>query len=308
MSDPSLVNLVNSDRNCREVESRTSNGKMQDCHSQNVFHDNNMNTQRSGPVAPSAENPTPSGRNVQEDAAENRHLLPLKSIPKSFDFMLNPYVCDVSVLKFMNSSTRTCYHMYHNVPSGGVAISMDGSASKKKRKHGPLTKERRAKKKPCGHFARHSCMKGDDCPFDHQLSKYPCNNYASNGFCSRGSDCLFSHEILAKQSLSKEPNVPKSELTSAQHIMPDKGGSVAISKITKPEVKFPSPLYKSNSGQKIDAKFCSVGDSSSGKGAELPAPKPVARPAGQAPKGVSFLLNGGCHLAIPVSTHKTDPV
>lgn len=48
---------------------------------------------------------------------------------------------------------------------------------------------------PCVHFARHSCMKGDDCPFDHQLSKYPCTNYASNGFCNRGSDCLFSHEV-----------------------------------------------------------------------------------------------------------------
>ncbi|KAL0283917.1 UNVERIFIED_CONTAM: Zinc finger CCCH domain-containing protein 65 [Sesamum angustifolium] len=246
MSDPPLVNAVNSD-------------------------------------TPSAENPTPSGRNVQEDAAENR------------------------------------------TPA---ATEKDGSASKKKRKHGPLTKERRAKKKgekckfshdtvpltkskPCGHFARHSCMKGDDCPFDHQLSKYPCNNYAANGFCSRGSDCLFSHEILAKQSLSTEPNVSKSELTSAQHIKPDKGGSVATSKISKPEVKFPSPLNNSNSskhtdnsGQKIDAKFCSVGVSS-GKGAELLAPKPVARPAGQAPKGVSFLLNGGMSLG-NASKHTQD--
>ncbi|KAL0346706.1 UNVERIFIED_CONTAM: Zinc finger CCCH domain-containing protein 65 [Sesamum calycinum] len=332
MSDPPLVNLVNSDSNCREVQSRTSTGKMQECHSQNVFHDNNMNTQRSGPVAPSAENPTPSGRNVQEDAAENR-----------------------------TPAATEKHKLRHSL----------GRCQQKKRKHGPLTKERRAKKKkkerlkraeknrklgvkrlklqpvvkpktkvycrhylqgrchegekckfshdtvpltkskPCGHFARHSCMKGDDCPFDHQLSKYPCNNYASNGFCSRGSDCLFSHEILAKQSLSKEPNVSKSELTSAQHIMPDKGGSVAISKISKPEVKFPSPLNNSNSskhtdnsGQKIDAKFCSVGVSS-GKGAELLAPKPVARPAGQAPKGVSFLLNGGMSLG-NASKHTQD--
>ncbi|XP_011093751.1 uncharacterized protein LOC105173629 [Sesamum indicum] len=325
MSDPLLVNLVSSDSNCREVESRTSAGKMQDCHSQSVFNDNNMKTQRSGSVTPS-ENPTPCGRNVEENAAENRT---------------------------------------------SAATEKDGSASKKKRKHGPLTKERRAKKKkkerikraeknrklgvkrlklqpvlkpktkaycrhylqgrchegdkckfshdtvpltkskPCGHFARHSCMKGDDCPFDHQLSKYPCNNYASNGFCSRGSDCLFSHEIPAKQSFSMAPNVSKSELTSAHHIVPDKGGSVAISKMTKPEVKFPSPLNNSNSskhtdtsGQKIDAKFCSVEDSS-GKSAELLAPKPVPRPAGQAPKGVSFLLNGGMRLG-DTSKHKQD--
>ncbi|KAL5074090.1 hypothetical protein RYX36_013074 [Vicia faba] len=49
--------------------------------------------------------------------------------------------------------------------------------------------------KTCVHFARHSCMKGDDCPFDHQLSKYPCSNIVSNGSCSRGHACLFSHQV-----------------------------------------------------------------------------------------------------------------
>lgn len=38
-------------------------------------------------------------------------------------------------------------------------------------------------------------MKGDDCPFDHQLSNYPCSNFASKGFCSRGDRCLFSHKV-----------------------------------------------------------------------------------------------------------------
>jgi hypothetical protein len=39
-------------------------------------------------------------------------------------------------------------------------------------------------------------MKGDDCPFDHQLSKYPCDNYVK-GFCSRGDACMFSHKVLS---------------------------------------------------------------------------------------------------------------
>ncbi|KAK6139669.1 hypothetical protein DH2020_026587 [Rehmannia glutinosa] len=77
----------------------------------------------------------------------------------------------------------------------------------------PLTKS-----KPCGHFARHSCMKGDDCPFDHQLSKYPCNNYTSNGFCSRGSDCLFSHEVDSKLCSAGNSSDKSAELLAARTV------------------------------------------------------------------------------------------
>uniref|UniRef100_A0A2P2KM72 C3H1-type domain-containing protein n=1 Tax=Rhizophora mucronata TaxID=61149 RepID=A0A2P2KM72_RHIMU len=41
-------------------------------------------------------------------------------------------------------------------------------------------------------------MKGEDCPFDHQLSKYPCTNYASKGSCSRGEECMFSHTVNSR--------------------------------------------------------------------------------------------------------------
>lgn len=54
---------------------------------------------------------------------------------------------------------------------------------------------------PCCHFARQACMKGDDCPYDHQLSSYPCNSYVAAGFCSRGDSCLFSHKVLICMSL-----------------------------------------------------------------------------------------------------------
>ncbi|KAL2897882.1 Zinc finger CCCH domain-containing protein 65 [Bienertia sinuspersici] len=52
---------------------------------------------------------------------------------------------------------------------------------------------------PCCHFARNACMKGDDCPFDHQLSKYPCKNYVDTGFCIRGESCSFSHKVSATE-------------------------------------------------------------------------------------------------------------
>lgn len=47
---------------------------------------------------------------------------------------------------------------------------------------------------PCCHFATHSCMKGDDCHYRHDLSKYPCNNFMTKGFCHRGDSCLFSQK------------------------------------------------------------------------------------------------------------------
>ena len=48
---------------------------------------------------------------------------------------------------------------------------------------------------PCKHFACGSCLKGDDCPYDHELSKYECHNYKNNGMCIRGDRCKFSHVV-----------------------------------------------------------------------------------------------------------------
>ncbi|KAF3783126.1 Zinc finger CCCH domain-containing protein 7 [Nymphaea thermarum] len=56
----------------------------------------------------------------------------------------------------------------------------------------PLTKSQ-----PCIYFANRSqpCLKGDACPFDHDLSKYPCHKFVQTGFCIRGDNCLFSHKL-----------------------------------------------------------------------------------------------------------------
>ena len=48
---------------------------------------------------------------------------------------------------------------------------------------------------PCKHFACGSCLKGDDCPYDHELSKYECHNYKNTGMCIRGDRCKFSHVV-----------------------------------------------------------------------------------------------------------------
>ncbi|KAG8044958.1 hypothetical protein GUJ93_ZPchr0008g12858 [Zizania palustris] len=76
----------------------------------------------------------------------------------------------------------------------------------------PLTKS-----KPCTHFARDSCLKGDDCPYDHELSKYPCHNFLENGMCIRGDKCKFSHEIQTTEGPST-PDTKKSDVS----LVPDK--------------------------------------------------------------------------------------
>nr|XP_025676677.1 zinc finger CCCH domain-containing protein 65-like [Arachis hypogaea] len=57
-------------------------------------------------------------------------------------------------------------------------------------------------------------MKGDDCPFDHQLSKYPCVNFVSGGFCVRGDACLFSHQSPAKEDFATPSRIRKPGMKS----------------------------------------------------------------------------------------------
>ncbi|CAA3008387.1 Hypothetical predicted protein [Olea europaea subsp. europaea] len=131
-----------------------------------------------------------------------------------------------------------------------------------------------------------SCMKGDDCPFDHQLSKYPCNNYTSQGFCTESS-CPAS-------------NVSKPELKPQQQMMPATKSSFTTSNLTELEVKAPSFLTNSKpnkhlnihgtSPQNADAKFSSAMDSP-GKSVEQHVSHPAQGAAAQAPNGVNFLFH-----------------
>ncbi|KAM0932506.1 putative transcription factor C3H family [Dioscorea sansibarensis] len=88
----------------------------------------------------------------------------------------------------------------------------------------PLTKSQ-----PCKYFACDICLKGEDCPFDHQLSKYPCHNFMSKGMCIRGDKCKFSHKVpnleitstTALNNFSIPPSNEKSNLRKQVNVMND---------------------------------------------------------------------------------------
>lgn len=101
------------------------------------------------------------------------------------------------------------------------------------------------------------------------------------------------------KSLSATPSVPKHDLISPQQTVPEKLGSHPISKVNKSELKVPSPLNNPKSSrptdshgishQKVNSGLCSAANSPAQR--EQLALKPVPRTGGQAPGGVSFLLN-----------------
>lgn len=72
ISDPWLVNVVNSHTDPMKMESRTSVQKMQDYHSHNVSNNIHRENKKIGPQDTCLENLTPPGRILQENAADNQ--------------------------------------------------------------------------------------------------------------------------------------------------------------------------------------------------------------------------------------------
>ncbi|TYG97893.1 hypothetical protein ES288_A10G074100v1 [Gossypium darwinii] len=112
----------------------------------------------------------------------------------------------------------------------------------------------------------------DDCPFDHQVSKYPCINYTTKGSCSRGDDCLFSHKKPLEgdvASLSVAPDLPlKSSLQSDS----DKGLNISRAR-----------------PKNANASFYSLGGFSDKSRKQIVADTPAKTP-NLACKGVNFLF------------------
>ncbi|XP_063948655.1 uncharacterized protein LOC108216044 isoform X2 [Daucus carota subsp. sativus] len=133
------------------------------------------------------------------------------------------------------------------------------------------------KSKPCCHFAHQSCMKGDYCPFDHQLSKYPCNSFLSQGSCIRGFNRMFSHKVLMKEGSSGASDICNPDLKS-----------VSVTEISVPKKQMnPNFTGSQNSSTNLSSSGVSYCKNYKKNGEGL-----ALKPAGQAPKGISFLLHG----------------
>ena len=47
----------------------------------------------------------------------------------------------------------------------------------------------------CKYHLNRCCLKGDECPFSHDLSAFPCKFYHTRGYCLEGEMCRFSHKV-----------------------------------------------------------------------------------------------------------------
>jgi hypothetical protein len=59
----------------------------------------------------------------------------------------------------------------------------------------------------CKFFKSNSCVKGDACPFVHDLSAEPCKDLFRRGRCAFGDKCKFSHDpdVFANSSVGWPP-------------------------------------------------------------------------------------------------------
>ncbi|CAA0842572.1 Zinc finger CCCH domain-containing protein 65 [Striga hermonthica] len=208
-----------------------------------------------------------------------------------------------------------------------ATVEKDGDGKRKKRKNGPLTEEKRAKKKRkdrlkraeknrklgvkrlklqpvkkqktityCRHFLHGRCHEGEKCKFSHDtvpLTKSkPCGHFARHS-CMKGDDCPYDHQLSKYPCNNYTTNGFCSRGSDClfSHEVPAQTPSKASalsSKVNHLEVNFLSSPNNSNPSKHTD--------DNRGKSLELELPFARTVPkttttARQAPKGISFISN-----------------
>ncbi|KAL1915727.1 uncharacterized protein VTP21DRAFT_6486 [Calcarisporiella thermophila] len=55
----------------------------------------------------------------------------------------------------------------------------------------------------CKFFRSYSCVKGESCPYSHDLKQEPCRFFHLKKYCEKGSSCRFSHDLLSDEERQK---------------------------------------------------------------------------------------------------------
>ncbi|PKU61828.1 Zinc finger CCCH domain-containing protein 7 [Dendrobium catenatum] len=125
---------------------------------------------------------------------------------------------------------------------------------------------------------------GDDCPFDHELSKYPCHNYMSTGCCNRADRCKFSHKIPTTDA-SSQLTVSKIDLHLCSEQLKLRNQPVGI---------HASPLDKGS----FDVKTKDT----------LPLRHKPLKETNQVPKGIRFISFGTVQTELSNKLKESFPV
>ncbi|XP_027068417.1 uncharacterized protein [Coffea arabica] len=195
---------------------------------------------------------------------------------------------DHPAISLENLSQHGLMHEDTAENKSSVDAKREASVGKKKRKKGPLTKERREKKKKkerikraaknrelgvkrlklqplskpktvtyCRHYLNGRCQEGEKCKFSHDTTPLtkskPCSYFARHS-CMKGDNCPFDHQ------LSKYPcnNIVTNGFCSRgagclfSHEISAKDGSLPSSNVTKPESKSPTLVSKTISKKQVN--------------------------------------------------------
>ncbi|KAI5180266.1 hypothetical protein NEOKW01_0595 [Nematocida sp. AWRm80] len=58
------------------------------------------------------------------------------------------------------------------------------------------------KKHLCKYFVKNACIRGNNCTFSHDLSKFPCKLFHIKKNCRR-KNCQFSHEPISEEEIKQ---------------------------------------------------------------------------------------------------------
>ncbi|KAF5481828.1 hypothetical protein F2P56_002448 [Juglans regia] len=299
------VDTVDNANNSREVEPEECNGNKMTLRPEMSFHQKPMEAK----IADMHDILLEDGKNRKKGGAEEGGSPP-PACPSNLESL-----AQISPKNTTDSHRITSTEEQH-------------ANSCKKKKRGPLSKEKKEKKKLkerkrraeknrelgvkrlklypvskpktvtyCRHYLKGRCHQGDKCQFSHDtvpLTKStPCSYFARHS-CMKGDDCPFDHQLSNYPCDNYVKGFcSRGDACMFSHKIPTKEDSTAPSNYCEPELKAPSSLAKKNIKKQLNIMGSSVQNDvfSNSTGAHPPTNvKTLVKPSAVAPKRISRLL------------------